>query len=78
MKPRDNTPHRPHPALLLFLFANGTAVTIVGAVLFYVGAHPGAGSRHGQPEAFVLGVLLLLLGMGLLAKGILMVRRRAA
>jgi hypothetical protein len=74
----NKTIGRPHPALLLFLFANGALATIAGAALLYIGTHPPVGSRHGQPEAFLLGIVLLLVGGGLVAKGIAMVRGRAA
>ena len=74
----NKTIWRPHPALLLFFFANGAVATIAGGALLYIGTHPSVGSRHGQPEAFLLGVLLLLVGGGLIAKGIAMVRARAA
>ncbi len=69
---------RPHPALLLVFFANGALATIAGAALLYIGTHPSVGSRHGQPEAFLLGIVLLLVGGGLIAKGIAIVRARAA
>jgi hypothetical protein len=74
----NKTIGRPHPALLLFFFANGAVATIAGATLLYIGMHPSVGSRHGQPGAFLLGILLLLVGGGLIAKGIAMVRARAA
>jgi len=70
----NKTVGRPHPALLLFFFANGALTTIAGAALLYIGTHPPVGSRHGQPEAFLLGMVLLLVGGGLIAKGIAMVR----
>jgi len=74
----NETTTRPHPALVLFFIGGGLISSAVGAALLYVGAHPDPGSRHGQPEAFALGILLMLLGLGALARGVATLRARSA
>jgi hypothetical protein len=60
----------PHPALVLFFLGGGLIATAFAAVFLYVGTHPGPEARHGQPEAMLLGILLLTAGIWFLEKGV--------
>ena len=66
----------PHPALVLFFVGGGLITTGFAAVFLYVGTHPGPESRHGQPEAMLLGILLLAAGVWALQKGVRVWRAR--
>jgi hypothetical protein len=72
----NDTKAPPHPALVLFFIGGGLLAMAVGAAFLYVGTHPGAESRHGQPEAFALGILVAAVGLGLLARGVAILRAR--
>jgi len=74
----NGTKAPPHPALILFFVGGGLLTAAVGAAFLYVGTHAGAESRHGQPEAFALGIVLALVGVGLLARGVATLRARRA
>ena len=60
----------PHPALVLLFIGGGLITTAFAAVFLYVGTHPAPESRHGQPEAMLLGILLLAAGVWALEKGV--------
>ena len=75
MTPDHQAPTPPHPASVLFFIGGGLFTTAFAAVFLYIGTHPGPESRHGQPEAMLLGILLLTAGLAALAKGVRTWRR---